>query len=72
MYNTALQEIYNSYKVVIDLIVLFSLVIKHNKSKISYFSKTYNKSSLELDLLLISVSTLKFKTCWRYLDFYFD
>jgi len=42
--------------------VLFGLVMKHNKSKIFYFSRMHNNSNLELDLSAISASTLKSKT----------
>jgi len=52
--------------------VIFSLVMKHDKSEIFHFSRAYNVSNLELDLLAIGAPTLKPKTYWRYLGFYFD
>ena len=71
-YNIILPELYSSYRVVIDLMVIFGLVIEHDKSEIFYFSRTHNDSNPELDLLAIGALTLKPKTYWRYLDFYFD
>ena len=47
------------YRVVITLMVLFSLVMKYNKIEVFYFFKTYNNSNLELDLLAISILILK-------------
>ena len=47
------------YRVVISLMVLFSLVMKYNKIEIFHFSKTYNNSNLELDLLAVSILNLK-------------
>jgi len=52
--------------------VLFGMVIEHNKSEIFHFSRVYDNSNPELNLLAIGASTLKPKTYWRYLDFYFD
>ena len=52
--------------------LLFGLVIEYNKSEIFYFSRVYNSCSPKLDLLAISAPTLKSKTYWRYLGFYFD
>ena len=52
--------------------VTFGLVIEHNKSEIFHFSRTHNDLNLELDLLAISVPTLKPKIYWRYLGFYFN
>jgi len=72
IYNTTLLEFYSSYRVVIDLIVCFGLVIEHDKSKIFHFSRVHNNLNLELDLLAIGAPTLKLKTYWRYLGFYFD
>ena len=72
MYNKTLPELYSSYKVVTDLMVTFGLVIEHDKSEIFHFSRTHNDLNLELDLLAISVPTLKPKIYWRYLGFYFN
>ena len=47
------------YRVVITLMVLFSLVMKYNKIEVFHFFKTYNNSNLELDLLAISILILK-------------
>ena len=66
------QSFFSSYRVVTDLMVLFGLVIEHDKSEIFYFSRTYNNSNPELDLSAIGASTLKPKTYWRYLGFYFN
>ena len=71
-YNTTLPELYSSYRVVTGLMVCFSLVIKHDKSKIFHFSRAHNNLNLELDFSAIGVSILKPKTYWRYLGFYFD
>ena len=71
-YNTTLPELYSSYRVVIDLMVCFGLVMEYDKSEIFHFSKIYNNLNLELDLSAISTPTLKPKTHWRYLGFYFD
>ena len=72
MYNKILPELYSSYRVVTDLMVTFGLIIKHDKSEIFHFSKVHNDSNPELDLSAIGTPTLKPKTYWRYLDFYFD
>ena len=37
MYNKTLPELYNSYKVVTGLMVMFGLVIEHDKSKFFIF-----------------------------------
>ena len=71
-YNIILPELYSSYRVVIDLMVIFGLVIEHDKSEIFHFSRTHNDSNPELDFLAIGALTLKPKTYWRYLGFYFD
>ena len=72
MYNTTLSELYSSYRVVTNLMVLFGLVMEYNKLEIFYFSKVYNDPNPELDLLAIGISTLKPKTYWKYLGFYSD
>ena len=61
-YNTTLQELYSSYEVVINLIVLFDLVMKHDKLEIFHFSRLYNSFSPELNLSAIGILTLKPKT----------
>ena len=71
-YNKMLPELYSSYRVVTDLIVTFGLVMEHDKSEIFHFSRAHNDSNPELDLSAIGASTLKPKTYWRYLGFYFD
>ena len=71
-YNKTLPELYSSYRVVTDLIVMFGLVMEHDKSEIFHFSRTYNNSNSELDLSTIGISILKSKTYWRYLGFYFN
>ena len=70
-YNKTLPELYSSYRVVTDLMVTFGLVMEHDKSKIFHFSRVYNDLNPELDLSAIGASTLKPKTYWRYLGFYF-
>ena len=72
MYNKTLPELYSSYRVVTDLMVMFSLVMEHDKSEIFYFSRAHNDSNLELDLLTMGAPTFKPKTYWRYLGFYFN
>ena len=67
MYNKTLLELYSSYKVVTDLMVMFGLVIEHDKSEIFHFSRAHNDSNPELDLLAIDTLTFKPKTYWRYL-----
>jgi len=52
--------------------VIFGLVIEHDKSEIFYFSRIHNDSNPELDLSAIGALTLKSKIYWRYLGFYFD
>jgi len=59
IYDTTLPELYSSYRVVTDLIVLFGLVMEHDKSDIFHFSKAHNNSNPELDLSAISISILK-------------
>ena len=72
MYNTTLPEFYSSYRIVIDLMVMFGLVMEHDKSNFFYFSRVHNDLNPELNLSVIGVSTLKPKTYWRCLSFYFD
>ena len=67
MYNKTLLELYSSYKEVTDLMVMFGLVIEHDKSEIFHFSRAHNDSNPELDLLAIDTLTFKPKTYWRYL-----
>ena len=71
-YNKILPELYSSYKVVTDLMVMFGLVMEHDKSEIFHFSRAHNDSNPELDLSDMGAPTLKPKTYWRYLGFYFD
>ena len=52
--------------------VCFGLVIEHDKLEIFHFSRAYNNLNPELDLSTIDAPTLKPKTYWRYLGFYFD
>ena len=52
--------------------VSFGLVMEHDKSEIFHFSRAHNDSNPELDLSAIGAPTLKPKTYWRYLGFYFD
>jgi len=70
MYNETILEPYSSYRVVIDLMVLFGLVIEYEKPEISHFYRIYNDSNPELDLLAIGTPTLKPKIYWRYLGFF--
>ena len=72
MYNKTLPELYSSYRVVIDLMMTFGLVMEHDKSEIFHCSRAHNDSNPELDLSAMDTSTLKLKTYWRYLGFYFD
>jgi len=44
-YNKTLPELYSSYRVVTDLMVMFSLVMKHDKSEIFHFSRVHNDSA---------------------------
>jgi len=71
-YNITLPELYSSYRVVTDLMVSFGLVMEHDKFEIFHFSRAHNDLNLELDLSAIGAPTLKPKTYWRYLGFYFD
>ena len=71
-YNTTLPELYSSYRVVTDLMVCFGLVMEHDKSEIFHFSRAHNNWNPELDLSAMGAPTLKPKTYWRYLGFYFD
>ena len=71
-YNKTLPELSSSYRVVMDLMVSFGLVMEHDKSEIFHFSRAHNDSNPELDLSAIGAPTLKPKTYWRYLGFYFD
>ena len=52
--------------------VTFGLVMEHNKSEIFHFSRAYNDLNPELNFSAIGTPTLKPKTYWRYLEFYFD
>jgi len=72
MYNTTLPELYSSYRVATNLMVLFGLVMEYDKLEIFHFSRVYNNSNPELNLSAISTPTLKPKTYWKYLGFYFD
>ena len=71
-YNKTLPELYNSYRIVTDLMVIFGLVMEHDKSENLHFSRVYNDSNPELDLSAMGAPTLKPKTYWRYLGFYFN
>ena len=62
MYNKTLPKLYSSYKVVTDLIVIFSLVMEHSKLEIFHFSRVHNDSNSKLDLSAIGTPTLKPKT----------
>ena len=72
IYDKTLPELYSSYRVVTDLMVIFGLVMEHDKSEIFHFSRAHNDSNPELDLSAIGASILKPKKYWRYLGFYFD
>ena len=61
-YNKTLPELYSSYRVVTDLMMMFGLVMEHDKSEIFHFSRMYNDSNLELDLSAMGAPTLKPKT----------
>ena len=61
-YNKTLPELYSSYRVVTDLMVMFGLVMEHDKSEIFHFSRVHNDLNPELDLLAIGAFTLKPKT----------
>ena len=61
-YNITLSELYSSYRVVINLMVTFGLVMKHDKSEIFYFSRAHNDLNSELDLSAIGIPILKLKT----------
>ena len=50
MYNITLPELHSSYRVVINLIICFGLVMEHDKSEIFHFSRAHNNSNPELDL----------------------
>jgi len=54
-YNITLPELYSSYRVVIDLMVMFGLVMEHDKSEISHFFRMLNNSNPELNLSPIGV-----------------
>ena len=71
-YNKTLPEFTSNYRIVTDLLVSFGLVIEHDKSEVFHFSRVHNDFNPELDLSAISAPTLKPKTYWRYLGFYFD
>jgi len=44
-YNMILLELYSSYRVVTNLMVLFGLIIKYEKLEIFYFSRVHNNSN---------------------------
>ena len=50
-----MPELYSSYRVVTDLMVMFGLVMEYDKSEIFHFSRVLNNSNPELDLSPISV-----------------
>ena len=52
--------------------MMFGLVMEYDKSEIFHFSRAHHDSNPELDLSAIGAPTLKSKTYWRYLRFYFD
>jgi len=52
--------------------MIFGLVMEHNKFEIFHFSRAQNDSNLEPDLSAIGTLILKPKIYWRYLGFYFD
>jgi Endonuclease/Exonuclease/phosphatase family./Reverse transcriptase (RNA-dependent DNA polymerase). len=71
-YDKTLKELSSSYRIVAGLMDSFGLVMEHDKSEIFHFSRAHNDSNPELDLSAIGAPTLKPKTYWRYLGFFFD
>jgi len=64
-YNKTLPELYSSYRVVTDLIVMFGLVIEHDKSEIFHFSRVYNDLNSELDLSAMSACCSNHSLEWH-------
>jgi len=63
----------SSYSVISSLSNDFGLAIEHNKSEVFHFSRaTKENNPLLLDLRLAGGPTLKPKSIWWYLGFFFD
>jgi len=52
-YNKTLLKLTSSYKAVTDLIILFGLVMEHDKLEIFHFSRVHNNFNPELERTLI-------------------
>jgi len=62
-----------SYNIILSLLKQFGLIIKHEKSKIFHFSKSYRIFNLSsLDPSLLRGPILHSKDIWKYLGFIFD
>ena len=62
-----------SYNIVSDLLLKFSLLVEHLKTKVFYFSRSHGQFNLSpLNLSPLGSPILYPKESWRYLGFIFD
>ena len=62
-----------SYNMISFLLKQFGLIVKHGKTEVFYFSRSYGFfNSFLLDLSCIEGPILHPKDLWRYLEFIFD
>ena len=66
-------HLFCSYNILLKLLIDFSLVIKHGKTEIFHFNRSYRIfNPLPLNLSLLGGLSLCSKNTWKYLDFFFD
>ena len=66
------SHLFCNYNVISFLLDQFSLVIKHEKTKIFHFSRVHRVFDLPLDLSTLEGSILHLKNTWYYPGFIFD
>ena len=72
-YEKLNTNLFFSYSIIYFLFEQFGLIIKHNKSKVFYFSRMMKNYKLpSLNLRPLRGYLLWSKDNWRYLEFFFD
>ena len=67
------SHLFCSYNVLSNLLIKFSLVIKHSKTEVFHFNRSHRLFNIPpLDLSLIGGPILCPKNSWKYLGFIFD
>ena len=66
-------HLFCSYNILLKLLIDFSLVIKHGKTEIFHFNRSYRIfNPLPLNLSSLGGPSLCPKDTWKYLGFFFD